>query len=531
MASQGLDETSMNYRKDMSVSLGRPWLGRVPLLVVASAICLITGWNLVRLVNAAAPRNPWEAAEVVEAWRSLKGLPVYEFAPAGHATLMYGALVAPVQAELFRVLGPNNVSGRALSLVSALLTVTLIAIVMRSGRSVVDLVIAWALILGVNHRSGHYFAENRPDMLALLCATVSLFLMGFGLEKRRWRYAVLGSACLVAGFFFKQSVAVLAAVPLVVLLMRARQPNMWELFLSVLPLALMCTLIVALKWFSPAVYHYMIEVPGGYKVNWPRAVKFAWELLLDSPLFLFVVGEWLVFDKGSIRNDARIRWLLALLAVAIPFCAVAHAKVGGWSNNLLPAFLGMTAFCALRLPGLIQRYDSQPTTNRSRMVLGAFLAMLVMMTTFPHLTYDHNLLVPKSPQDQGYWPAVAFTRTLPGLVVCPEDPTIPLYAKGFAGRNLLTEKDALPTNGLWPTFTPESVLDELRSADYVVDVTNYERKDVEDGLLERLGFEQVPRAPSDLECYRFWQRKRTGRAVDGGRIALKGSEPASPLPQ
>ena len=282
----------------------------------------------------------------MEAWRSMKGLPVYEFAPAGHATLMYGAFVPPVQAELFRLFGPNNVSGRALSLVSALLTVTLIAIVMRSGRSVFNLAVSLALVLGVNHRSGQYFAENRPDMPALLCATVSLCLMGFALEKRRWLYTVLGSACLVAGFFFKQSVAVIAAVPLVVLLLRARRPNMRELFIAICPCTLICLVVIGIKWRSPVVYHYMIEVPGGYKVNWPRAVKFAWELLLDSPLFLFLVGEWIVVDKGSIRNDARIAWLLALLAVGIPFGAVAHAKVGGWSNNLLPAFLGMTAFSA-----------------------------------------------------------------------------------------------------------------------------------------------------------------------------------------
>ena len=24
---------------------------------------------------------------------------------------------------------------------------------------------------------------------------------------------------------------------------------------------------------SPTVYHYMVEVPGAYSVNWPRAVK------------------------------------------------------------------------------------------------------------------------------------------------------------------------------------------------------------------------------------------------------------------
>ena len=161
----------MMHREEVGANPRRPWLDRLPLLVAAAIICLITGWNLVRLVSAAAPRNPWEAAEVVEAYRSLSGLPVYESAPEGHATLMYGAFVPPVQAELFRLLGPNNVSGRALSLASALLTVTLIAIMMRWGPSAWYLVISWALLLGVNHRSGQYFAENRPDMPAILCAT------------------------------------------------------------------------------------------------------------------------------------------------------------------------------------------------------------------------------------------------------------------------------------------------------------------------------------------------------------------------
>jgi Dolichyl-phosphate-mannose-protein mannosyltransferase len=520
----------MTHPEKVTASLRRPWLDRVPLSLAAAIICLITGWNLVRLVSASAPRNPWEAAEVVEAYRSLRGLPVYELAAEGHATHMYGAFVPPVQAELFRLVGPNNVSGRALSLASALLTVTLIAIVMRSEGSAWYLVISWALILGVNHRSGQYFAENRPDMPALLLATVALLVMGFGLERKRWPYIVLGSACLVTGFFFKQTVAVLAAVPLVVLIVRARRPAVPEILFSILPLAVMCAVILGLKTFSPAVYHYMIEVPGGYNVNWPRAVKFVWELLLDSPLFLFAVGEWIIFDQGSIRKDPRIPWLLAVLAVAIPTCAIAHAKVGGWPNNLLPAFLAMTAFCGLRLPGLCSRVDRQGSPPRSRMMVGAFLAVLVLMTTFPHLRYDHNLLVPKSPQDQGYWPAVAYTRSLPGLVVCPEDPTIPLYAKGFAGRNLFIEKDALPTKGAWPTFTPQRVLDELRLADYVVDVTNYEGMDVEDALLERLGFEPAPQAPIDLECYKFWRRKAPGRALDASRVALEEREPIRIVP-
>jgi len=44
----------------------------------------------------------------------------------------------------------------------------------------------------------------------------------------------------------------------------------------------------------------------------------------------------------------------------------------------------------------------------------AFLAVLVLMTTFPHLKYNDGLLVPRSRQDQGYWPAVAFAREVSG---------------------------------------------------------------------------------------------------------------------
>ena len=69
-----------------------------------------------------------EATEVLEAWRSLHGMPVYELSSDGHSAHFYGALVPWVQGEIFRWVGPNNVSGRVLTLVSALVTVTLLSV-------------------------------------------------------------------------------------------------------------------------------------------------------------------------------------------------------------------------------------------------------------------------------------------------------------------------------------------------------------------------------------------------------------------
>ena len=63
----------------MTIQRPSPWLCRAPLIAAAAIICLLNGFNLFRLTTATgAPRNPWETTEIVEAWRSLAGLPVYE---------------------------------------------------------------------------------------------------------------------------------------------------------------------------------------------------------------------------------------------------------------------------------------------------------------------------------------------------------------------------------------------------------------------------------------------------------------------
>ena len=432
---------------------------------------------------------------------------------------MYGALVPWLQGELFRWIGPNNVSGRALSLVAALLTVTVIALCMKNGRSLWCLAIGWAAILGVNHRSGHYFAENRPDMPALLFATLALVFFWYGQERRRGLFFVLGSACLVTGFFIKQTVAIFSAVPLVALLLLGRRPRRTEVLLAFIPLAISTATVVMLKILSPTVYHYMVEVPGGYSINWPRFIKFLWEVLLDSPLFLFLLGEWIVYDDKTLRKDSRMLWLLAVLAVTIPFSALSHAKVGGWPNSMLPALLAMMGFCALRLSSLLERLESVASPLSSRLVYSTFLAVLLLMTIFPHITVANGPLVAVSPWDQDYWKVVAIARSLPGKVVCPEDPSIPLHAKRYAGQNIFSEKDARPSHGQWPKATPETVLAELRAADFVVDVANYWGGNVDESMLEELGFEPAAEFPLDAECYLIWRRSggrsRRTRQSDG----------------
>jgi hypothetical protein len=490
-----------------------PWLYRTPILGAALLICLVNGYNLQRLVRAEAPRNPWEAAEVVEAWRSLQGMPVYERTPEGHATHMYGALVPWVQGEIFRWVGPSNVSGRVLSLVSALLTVTLLAVTLRGDRSVWLFAVAWALLLGVNHRTLDYFAENRPDMPALLLATVAVFLMARGQTRGRWGLVVLGTAFLVLAFFFKQTMLVLAGVPAVALVWRGGKPARAEVARALLPLGLMGGVLLVLKIVCPTVYFYMIEVPGSYALSWPRAPRVAWELLLDSPLVLVLLGEWIIYEKGSARDDPRLLWLAAVLTLTLPSSALTAAKFGGMANCTLPAILPLMAFAGLRLPRLLRPVETAPAGARPRLALGAFLAVLMLMTAFPHISRQQGLILPRPPYDRAYAQAIAAAKALPGTVICPEDPTIPLYGKQHAGRNIFVEYDAHPVDNDWPTMPPEPVVDEIQRADYVIDVQKYFQDIVKDKLLVNLGYEPVDTAGLDPACYRVWRRKTTATAL------------------
>src|SRR5207249_2637052 len=194
-------------------------------------------------------------------------------------------------------------------------TVTVLAVSLRGGRSAWYLLVAWAALLGVNNRSGQYFSENRPDMPALMFGALGLLGIGRGQERRRGLPVAFGSACLVVGFFFKQTICVFAAVPLVALILRGWRPIRSEVLLALVPLAVTGGAVLALKVLSPTVYHYMVEVPGAYKIDYPLAVKCAWEFLAESPLFLVLIGEWIVRDGGSLRKDPRVRWLMAILAV------------------------------------------------------------------------------------------------------------------------------------------------------------------------------------------------------------------------
>ena len=275
------------------------------------------------------------------------------------------------------------------------------------------------------------------------------------------------------------------------------------MLLALVPVAASGAAVLGLKVFSPVVFHYMIEVPRAYAIDWASAAKRVWQLLIESPLFLVLIGLWIVRDGASLRRDGRTRWVLAVLAVAVPSGAIAYAKFGGAANSMLPALLAIMAFCALRLPAVMGRSDDAASPFPARWMLGAFLGLLLLMTTFPHAP----VIVTPPPWDGAYRTVVALAAGLPGTVICPEDPTIPLHARQRPGRSLIAELDAHPRAGTWSTGLPDGILADLRGADYVVDVLNYWNAHLDETALRDLNFTPVAGASLDPHYYRIWRRQ------------------------
>ncbi len=487
--------------------LRSPWFGRTPLIAVAVFVLIVNGINIARHYELVYPHDPFEAAETVEGWRSAHGIPVYDPAPNAHATHMYGALAPWTIGKIFQFVEPNNQSGRLITLISSLIAAAVLVLTVSELRARWFLFVAFGLFFGLNRRSANYFVVNRPDMPALMFGALGILLIGLGQESRRWSSLILGTICLVLGFFFKQTAAVCAVVPIVALALHWRRPSLSQTFWAVFPLGVMVALIQGMRFVNPTMYRSMILMPKAFALNHPGTVRAAMEMLIDSPLFLLVAADWIKNETRSLREQPRLLWIVASFIIMFPFSAVTSAKVGGTWNSQLPALLTMTAFVVFRLPRLSSLLDQPDTQPLHRFALGSFLAALMIVSLFPHISRKHGLILPRTPVGAAYRQVLARTAELPGVVISPEDPTIALFARGHLGRNLYNEYDYHLVNGDFPKYPPQSALKEIRNADYLVDVRWYFHDLLTDSIIAPLGFEPVADPGFDEVNFRLWRRK------------------------
>jgi len=434
----------------------------VAVFIVAASI-FVVGFRL----QLPYPISPWESGIVTEAWRMRDGLAVYALG-SDHATHMYGPLITILLAGVFEISGPTLLAGRLVSVLSGAATVVILAAIFGQG-SRLAFILALALLLVANSRSENYFIETRPDMGSALFATLALILLYHGSQSetelsRHW-LTVAGTMLLVVAVMFKQTAASLMIVPLLALLAKFDRVLIWKGWkLAAIPIVAVLTALSAIWLFIPGLWRAMVEVPVQYNVSIPRMGRIAIELLASFPLFALVLMHWLLTDLHASMQIPRIRWLISAIVCIVPSSVLACAKSGGTSNSLIPIFLAVGSFCAWRATVVLVMLRDTRRPLSTRIAVGALGSGLLFAQTYPlpgPLTWE-ALIGGHGTNARAL--VIAEARSLEGKVVSPDDPTIALIAKRYAGRTAVFEADAVK----WDTERMQSLWREIDLSDYVI---------------------------------------------------------------
>src|SRR5204863_343872 len=215
------------------------------------------------------------------------------------------------------------------------------------------------------------------------------------------------------------------------------------------------------------------------------------------------------------RPDMVATFLSALALICLFSAVRQNAASRAWCGaTILVAafFFKQTSSMYAFVPSLALWFSGERRLRRYLTVI------LVGQFTFPELVPNLGVLKQRDHRQEEYPQVVAYVRDLPGRVVCPEDPTISVLAKGYASRNVFMEFDVALVGGEWPATVPPYVAAEIQSADYVVDVENSRQDLIRPEQLDAWGFTPSVKGPS-WTVYRVWER-----ASPSGRTRRAGSQ-------
>ena len=477
----------MNPEKIAPVSSNH-FLSRLPFLVIAILLGAATVCAAVLRLTERVAINPWEPAIAMEAMRFNAGLPLYQ---PGHATHMYGPLLTVLLAGIFQITNLNLLAARIVLSTFALgLSLFLSAILCRKSLRQYWW-LALLLFLGINFRTNLIFLSAQADGIATLFAVVALCIW---IKQEKLAVAI---AFFIVAMLFKQTAAAFALIPIVHALIWQRPLLFRALARAFVPtLSILLTLaIIRLAW--PQMFAAFVTVPASIKVYPERALGLTFYLLATFPIFLVA----LLSTLGSELDDSE-RWILSGLVVLIPVSIWTICKSGAGYNSFFFAYLAMTALFVARLGAI---FDWLGSLSSQRRLVGAIAIALAIVASF-FLQLDKAALLFARCGDEKYDTAVALARTLKGVVVTPQDPTIACRANKYFGRALIFELDAHSVDGNWPRDLPAPILQELESANYVIEVNGYVPMPIFASSLPRSGFHPVAVHELDDSAYTLWAR-------------------------
>jgi hypothetical protein len=486
-------------------------LNQLPTSIVVLASLIVILASVMKIGTAVRMRHPidmWEAATVAVAARVAAGEPMYAemHKPSGIEPGLYSPLQSLTLAAVFKATGPSLLPGRVINVLAGMAFIPLFLRALGICRNGWSILFGIAFLLALDEQLTGLWALPRADAVPLLCAIVFVSAAYRACSENSFRWAALAHVALLIGFFWKQTILAVAPAPFLAAAISRTAPKRMMATFLVGPLVCVVVAVGLIRGFSPNMYEAMFETPAGFAIRPRMAALFAYATLLAAPLQWLTIG-WIASSDGlPVRDKTKFTWAVASAASAIPLNFLALAKVGGGPNSLAYVVYGSGAAVLCCVPSFHQFLSSPTAGLAKRHLLGVSLAITLGLTWMTILDTPRRVQLHRSYGDAGRPKVIAIAKSLPGKVVSPQDPTIALEAKGYAGIGSVNEWD----RRLWK-WPLSKTIQEMKGADYVVTwgLTNtWETWTFDEGFqaLTELGFEAMPVEGLQNSHYKIWKR-------------------------
>lgn len=490
-------------------------------LILFSTIGLIPSLSKIfQQLTLNYPLDLWEAGALVKSWQYQEGLPIYSSITSESATWMYGPFKLYLIGAFFSFTGFNFYIGRLLSFLAILITIFLLLKFFLRGQKykLLSLYIALCLIF-IYDLKLNIFITTRPEAIPILCSLIFLFIFYKGLNRKSLILLVASSIILVIGFFFKQTIAPIAIVPITAMIFsRVNLFNRTNFLFATIPFFSILISILYLYLFQPEIYHYMLDGPSQYEIPPSSLYQWTYRFLISIPLFYLFLYHWVTEESlenrsqkdyfNQFQDGNLINWVFAAILVMTGVGIIYAAKEGGTWNSLAYSVFSIYAFLLLRMENFLSALVNVSKINFWKaFLLSSMIGILILLGAFTGKASDFKPRI-VGYGDSGHQEVLQIVQSLPGKVVCPQDPTIPLIAKGYAGQSIIFEYDA--SGYKWPL---SSVLSEIRGADYVITLgkngswrewpfINHKQ------ILQDLNFEPMELQKIEASDYQIWHKTR-----------------------
>lgn len=458
-------------------------------LFLGAAFCIgVNGLSLTNHLTRSYAIDPVEASLVVEASRIAQGTNDLGAATAV-TTHAYGWLSPHFLAVFARVMPLTNQTGRYISFACALATIVLLCTVFASGQRWTFQLFAFATLLSIQG-NGEYFAQNRPDMIALLLCV--LFVMGFyqGLQRENLTMKLGATVLLLIATAFKQTATAWALIPALAVLFDSKGKMSKDWLFALLPVFFVTAYFACMKFIAPDTFATAMTDMTEMTLPLKAIAQTLWATAQANPLLTALLLASAVAGKP---RASFAPWMHATLLVLFFACCTSMAKHTGQFNNLLPLHFAVAAYCIDSL----KHYFKRPVAK-----LGVPIALMVLwlVQCFPNGPVLNRYYLLNDARQTAYTETVNYVSGLPGTVVSPEDPTIALFGHGNADRNFFMEFDA---RGGWVAL-PGDLTAYVSNANYAVEaVGGYATDILRAGHFQTMGFT----LDRDFGDYVVWKKR------------------------